>query len=169
MKKIIINKLTKLAFAILAIISISNTASAQTNFSGTWGRNDELTDGDHLSINSIPVKLDISQDDKALKITRTTRSSTGETKTYTETLNFDGSAAEVLTPSKLKRSATAKWSADKTSLTESFTAKDEQGNVVQSGTLVFSLGNGGKQLQLKGTQSYEDHGEVQLVEVFDKQ
>ena len=163
------NKLIKAAIIAALTISFANTASAQTNFSGTWGRNDDLTDGGHLSINSIPVKLDISQDDKALKITRTTRSSTGETKTYTETLNFDGSAAEVLTPSKLKRSATAEWSADKTSLTERFSAKDEQGNVVQSGTLVFSLGNGGKQLQLKGIQSYEDHGEVQLVEVFDKQ
>jgi hypothetical protein len=114
------------------------------------------------------VTLDITQDGTVLTIKRISRNGADEVTSYTEVLKFDGSPSEIITPSKLKRSATFKWSADKNSFTESFVSKDEQGNVVQSGTQIFSLDNNGKTLKVEASQSY-DGKDARFDEVFDKQ
>src|ERR1700761_2564676 len=155
MKKSTIHKLTRLIFMVLTAALFFNAASAQTNFSGKWARNDGESNANGISINSIPTMLEISQDATGLSIKRTSRNGSGVVNSYTEVLKFDGSTSETITPSKLKRIATVKWSADKTSLTENFVSKDDQGNVMQSGIQVFTLDNNGKTLKVKASQDYD--------------
>src|ERR1700754_1415014 len=110
MKKSTIHKLTRLIFTAFTATLFYNVANAQTNFAGKWARNDDESNANGISINSIPAMLEISQDATGLTIKRTSRNGSGVVNSYTEALKFDGSTSETITPSKLKRSATVKWS-----------------------------------------------------------
>ncbi|MDB5141648.1 MAG: hypothetical protein JWQ66_361 [Mucilaginibacter sp.] len=162
------NIILKTATTFTVILLLTINANAQGNFSGNWKRNDDKTIVEGLSINSLPISLEIAQDTKSVNIKRTSKNGQGEASSYTDLLKFDGSTADVTTPSKLKRTSSATWSADKKELTQYYTAKDDQGNIKQTGKQTFSLIDSGKTLKVVAELHFEDKT-FNAEEIFDKQ
>ena len=166
MKTTILKTITGLTVILSLFITLD--VNAQTNFSGTWKRNDDETIVEGLSLNSIPITLVVSQDANALSVKRNSRNGQGDESSYIDVLKFDSGTSEVITPSKLKRISGATWSADKKQLTQSFTSKDDQGNIQQSGKQIFCLSDDGKKLKVIVKLHYGDR-EFEGEEIFDKQ
>lgn len=167
------NSLKKLAFStlILTLLSIfsSNTLLAQNqNFSGTWTRDTKKTDPGDLSINSVPVQVDVKQGSRGISIKRTSRNKENDTTRYAEELKYDGTIASSVVKKNLNKKSSIKWSDDKTSFTESADYTDDQGNPVQKVTEIWALKDGGKTLEVAVT--FDINGDTtQMKEVFDKQ
>jgi hypothetical protein len=166
MKKTILKTLTNLS----AILLLTLTVHAQSNFSGNWKRNDQETDAiaNGLSLNLVPTNLVITQDAQTITIKRTAVNGQG-TSTYSETIKFDGSKAEMTTPSNNKKSSTVTWSADKNQLTQQSTYKDKDGATTQSSKLIFQLTEGGKVLKIIADLDYGGGNAFLIQEYFDKQ
>lgn len=159
--------------SILVIITalfflITNSATAQTNFSGSWKRNDNKTVIQGISINSVPAKLEIKQDGSSISIKRMSVNGQGAESSYTEAMKYDSSTSEVITPSKLKRSSSVNWSGDKMQLIQTSTSKDDQGQIKQTAKQTYSLIDGGKTLKVTAELNFEGQA-VKAEEYFDKQ
>lgn len=162
---------TTIAITIISCSFIIIDAAAQSqpiNFSGNWNRNNEKTDAGGLSINSVALKLEISQDNNTITIKGTQKNGKGEISTYTDELKLDGSKSERKAGANQKKYMNVSWSADKKELTETATYKDEQGNVTQVFKQSFSLTNDGKTLKVVDERTF-DGQTYQLQCVFDKQ
>ena len=169
MKKLTLKKsITPLAFAII-LFSVISTAKAQTsNFTGTWRRNDTQSNAGGISINSVPVSLEISQDAKSIAIKRTSKNGQGEVTSYTEQLTFDKKVAETITPSQLKRSSSILWSDDHKQLIENSTSRDDNNVIKQIAKQTFSLDSEGKVLKVLVELTINDQT-VKMEQIFDKQ
>jgi len=162
---------TKLSTIITTVILffLTAAASAQTNFSGTWKRNNEKTDAGGLSINSVVSTMQITQDSNTLTIKGTNKNSNGEElSSYTDVLKLDGTPSERITNANQKKQMSVKWSVDKKQLTQSSIYKDEQRNVVQTVKLTFNLSEDGKMLRVLDERNFDEKS-FQLQDVFDKQ
>jgi len=161
------SKILTIAITLMGALIFVN-ASAQTNISGTWKRNDNKTDAGGLSINSVATSLEIIQDKSTVIVKGTNKNSAGEVSTYTDILKLDGNSTERKAGADRTKSITAKWSADGKSLTESATYKDEQGNVTQTIKQTFALSDDGKTLRITDERNFDGQA-VALNEIFDKQ
>jgi len=154
MKKLIKNTHPKKQGFIITCIVIlllsAFTASAQkADFSGKWSRDtDRTTLGESLSINSVPVLLEVSQTTDAISITHHSVNGKGESHAYNETIRFGGSPATVAVTPNLNKSSALHWSADQKSFTDVATFTDAQGNPSQKNTQTWSLSDGGKTLTI---------------------
>lgn len=155
-------------FLLITLLLNCFGAFAQSKFTGAWNRNDHQTETDGLSINSVPVTLEITQAAGAITIKRTSVNGSGTSSSYMEVLKTDGSTSEIVTPSKLKRTATLQWPADHSAFTETYTARDDKGTIQQSGKQTFTLSTDGKTLKITAEQNYGDE-HYTLEETYDKQ
>jgi hypothetical protein len=143
-------------------------ASAQTNFTGIWKRNNDKTDAGDFSINSVAAKLEINQDKATFTLKGTNINGAGETSTYTDVIKLDGSTAERATSTGQKKTMALQWSADKKELIENATYKDDQGNVVQALKETYTLSADGKTLRILDERTFDGQTH-RLQEIFDKQ
>jgi len=164
--------IVKLKFQILTVLFLISSAGLKaqqvTNFTGTWIRNTDKCDiGDHLVINTVPVRVVINQDEKQIEIKRVQIHEQGDTAAYTEKIKFDGSAGKSVVRQNSNKSSTGAWSADHKQFLETANYTDDQGNPTQKAKETWSLSEDGKTLTFQivlvaGDKDYE------LTEVFDK-
>jgi hypothetical protein len=140
----------------------------QTNFSGNWIRNTDKCDAGDLSINSIPIKINVGQSDKEIQITRISKNVYNDTTNYTEKLKFDGTSATSIIRSNVNKKASMQWSPDQKRFTENAAYAEDQGNPKQNSKEIWALMDDGKTLQivLTLTLNGQDHP---LTEIFYKQ
>jgi len=169
------NRTTKLhGVSIFFLITIfflltSDLVNAQSaNFSGDWTRNTEKTDAGGLSINSIPILMTVTQTAGSISIKRISKHANGDTLTYAEQLNFDGSTTASSPKQNMKKTASMQWATDQKSFTETANYTDDNGNPIQSFKETWELTDGGKNLKI--TAILEGGGNTyNIQEVFDKQ
>jgi hypothetical protein len=152
---------------VILCLTAGFTNAQTTDFTGAWKLNVSKTKTPGVGPNSITEILKINQNSKQVTINKIAKAGDDEKTGYVETLKFDGSPTETTTPSKLKRTATVQWSADHKSFTETYSSKDDQGNVKQNGTLIFSLVNE-KELKILAKLTYGERT-FELDETYDKQ
>lgn len=168
MKKLQINKRLKNVLSMILLAIAVGQVKAQTiNFSGDWKRNDSLSNAGRLSNNSIPVELKIRQDKQTFTMEKTLRNGAGEVFKNTTVLNFDGTPSQMVTSSKLHRSSTIEWSADKNQLLETAISKDDEGAVKQAYKYTYSLENNDHTLKVIAVAALNGEN-YQLTEIFNK-
>lgn len=141
-------------------------AQSYTDFSGSWVRNDPQSQpGPGISINSIPVTIDVEQQADALIIRSVSHNAKGETRTANDTLKFDGSASRRNSADGLHVVIAMRWSEDHKSFTTETSMTDEAGNVRQSSKKNWSL----KDTRLDIENDFSYNGQTyRLVMIFDK-
>jgi hypothetical protein len=150
------------------ITSAGLKAQQITNFAGAWVRNTEKCDvGDHFVINTVPIRVVISQDAKQIEIKRVQIHGQSDTAAYTEKIKFDGPAGNSIVRQNLNKSSTGAWSGDHKQFIETANYTDDQGNPMQKVKETWTLSEDGKILTFQivlvvGDMDYE------LTEVFDK-
>jgi hypothetical protein len=153
----------------LGILLVSQPIFAQnTSFSGNWLRNTEKSNPGELSINSIPVSIEVSQSDKTIRIKRTSKNRLGETTISIELINCDGSLAESSPTPNLKKTASIQWLTDQRSFIETASYQDNHGSEVQKIKETWNLMNENKTLHLS-TVIELDGQTFNLEEIYDKQ
>ena len=135
MKTMIKMNAAKRCTAALALTLFLATAlrAQKTDYSGTWTRNDaKCTMSETISLNSIPVQVQVTQLKNGIEITRISKNRQGETSTYSETLSLDStlSSSVAIRPNVNKQSA-MKWNDDHKGLQETAQYADDKGNPLQ--------------------------------------
>ncbi|MEI8225870.1 MAG: hypothetical protein WCG82_08075 [Bacteroidota bacterium] len=160
----------KCGFFIVLSILISAVSFAQSaaNFSGSWAFNELKSNLGEGGFRMISQKLTITQDDKSFTLERSFTGQDGEERKTSETYTLDGkeSVNPVFNTSK---KSTAKWAADKKSLTVSsvmvFEMNGEKNEIKT--VEVYKLADADKTLSVD-SQSTSSMGERKASLVYDK-
>lgn len=141
-------------------------AQAQINISGSWKRNNELSDAGDLSLNTIPVAITIKQDE-LLIVEMTFKNGKGEISNSSDTLKVNGQPKTLINAqTKNQHVSSAQWSDSKAHLLFKQSTLDPAGKVLQEWAHDASLTADGRlEIDLKLT---DESNEYFLKEVFDK-
>ncbi|HTD40060.1 MAG TPA: hypothetical protein VK671_05530 [Mucilaginibacter sp.] len=155
---------TTLSIAIASFLLIGLNARAQkTDFSESWILNKESSEFGDISPNSAAISLKVVQDKDRITIERRQKTAAGELD-YTENLTFDSKPAETSIKEGIKRTSSAKWSADGKTLTEQSTYSNGQKSTET--WAILTDGDG----QLLVRKEVELDGDVHSVQyLYDKQ
>jgi hypothetical protein len=157
-----------LFIALSLLLSATSFAQSAVNFSGSWAYNESKSNLGEGGFRMISQVLTITQDDKSFTINRTFTGQDGEERKMSETYTLDGkeSVNPVFNTSK---KSTAKWSADKKTLTVSsamvFEMNGEK-NEIKS-VEVYKISDTDKSL-LIDSQSTSSMGERKATLVYTK-
>ena len=159
-------KKLSITIAIVLLTGAFAVAQAQNNFSGSWKRNDVLSDAGHLSKNTIPVTIAIEQGASFI-INMTMRNRKGEVSMDNDTLRFDNQPKTSINPqTKNQHISSVQWSDNKTHLLFKQSTVDPAGKVLQVWAYDISLtADGHLEVDVKLT---DGESEYFLKEVFDK-
>jgi hypothetical protein len=153
-----------------AFLLISSATIAQkTNFSGTWGFNEDKSELGEGRFRGAATKLTIKQEGNNMSIERVSQGRDGEEVTRNEKYTLDGKECE--NPAfNTTRKSTVTWSEDGKSLTISstmvFEREGEEMEMKSSETL--TLTDGGKSLSINSV-SMSPRGEMKRTYVYDKE
>jgi hypothetical protein len=151
--------------AVLCIAFVA--AQAQTNFSGKWKRNADQSDAGGLSTNSVPITVEINQDNSVFTFHSVVKDGKGELHPQDDTLKLNGAQKMTINAeSKNKRTASAQWSADKKHLIYRVTSTDTSGKVLQDWKHDISLTAEGH-LEIDVDLNFEG-ADYTMKQVFDK-
>ena len=154
--------------ALFLSFAFAGGLSAQTNFAGGWKRNNDKTDPGDLLVNRVLVLITVRQDAQRICLRRLSENRRDDTFNYGETLTFDGTPSSYSAKPNLKKTATIKWSDDKTTFTEWADYVDSAGKQVKQIKEIWTLGDEGKTLTVSSKLTV-DGQTYNMKEVFDKQ
>jgi hypothetical protein len=162
----------RLSIRLIIMMAFINICSARgfaqkPNFSGAWKRNTEKCDPGTLSINSIPVSLDVVQIKNKIDIKRTSKNRLDSTFIYTETLGFDGSKAISVPKVGIKKTSSIQWTTDPNGFIDTADYTDDQGNLVQTIKETWTLEDGGNTLKILSLL-FADGQTYHLTQIFEK-
>jgi outer membrane protease len=160
-------KVKFLPFTITLFFIASGLHAQQRDFSGIWTRNIEKSNAGSLSINSIPVKIIITQDAGQIEIKRISKNYQGDTTQYLEKIKFDGTETSSVVKPNLNKKSSAQWSPDQKGFTENAAYSDDQGNTKQRATEIWTFDIDGKTLKIQLTTTLNNQDYI-LTEVFDR-
>jgi len=133
------------------------------DFTGSWKRDNLLSNaGEHISINSIPVTVEVKKADQALIITYTSKNGKGEVSSSTDTLS-EGKISQKVTATGLHKSTTLKADGAGYEITSDY--RDDTGTVVRTSKEAWTLTDGHLQIIADFTSNEVPY---HFVEVFGK-
>jgi hypothetical protein len=144
------------------------TFAQSTNFSGSWAYNESKSKVGEGGMRMITQKISVTQDDKTIKLDKSSMGQDGTERTSTETYTLDGKESVNPIYNTSKKSV-ATWSADKKSLTVASSMVFEMNgdkNEIKINE-VYSLTEGGKTLSID-SQSTSSMGERKATLIYDK-
>lgn len=155
---------------VCTIFLLSASRAGNIDFSGHWTLNENKSDMGQFA-NIVPPKIEASQREDSLSITRNNKTFDGSSEyTVSETLSYDGKEKETVTPpGNSKRKASAKWSDDGKTFTITYTLTlDFGGDPMEvKGTEVWTLGDDKKTLNVTNSSS-SSFGENVYKAVYQK-
>ncbi|MDP4217490.1 MAG: hypothetical protein Q8927_14915 [Bacteroidota bacterium] len=157
------------SFAVVFFVSAAVRAQGPgSELVGKWVRNDAASNaGEHISINSIPLNVEVARQNESLLLTYTFRNGKGEVSAVTDTLKQNGQASQKTTKSGLQKTSSVQGNADRKGFTISTEYKNDQGNVVRTSKEMWTK-NGNGQLQVVLDMTYNGN-DLHFIEVFDHQ
>lgn len=101
-----------LAAATVCLLSFTQPAVKQSDYSGTWTLNESKSEAGQFGTRGMPKKIVVVQDGNNLTITKTTNAMNGGENTYTEAFTPDGKEVESTVGNNGKRKAKMNWESD---------------------------------------------------------